>query len=573
MSDGLIYDEEKSRQANSFASNTSKEYSNQQYGNFQSTQFQAPQPYYQAPYGVPNPQNGFFPPAPPYTPSNQSTYVVSPLQTPQPQAGQNSGNPLGYSIPQPQNGQFYQPGYSNNPQPQPQYDPNYQQFQHQQKQLNYGQPFQPQYSTPQQQVMYPPQPFYGASDEKQLVQPPTASPAPTQGYQQAVPYQLPPPYLGQEVVNVPFKPVTLHGDDQHHAVKAMLKAGSAALVIGAILGTYMQKKREKERQRLANSWSHSSTTHSTEQVAMYNHLMDKLENLSGNVLTEHRHSLNAAPWQEALHPHRRAVFADLYNSNENVRGFCSEFQGGPTAFPALDEYSLGVRRPLLSFQKANRQAPNWNVARELLSQVRTVILLDDSGSMMAPGHTSWGFQDQDEYNRHGIDIHFLNHRIPFLGLHSAQDVHYTFRSVRPGGGTPTGQRINEILDGYMCVLRYNRSILPLNLIVVTDGEAQDEPLLHRAIEEHVTKIVHRGFRAHQFGVEFLQVGDDEDATRHLEKLEEEVSRHHHAFQRDVVGVTPTTRQSAMTADKLLGIVLSGVDARMNGYMRHTGINV
>jgi hypothetical protein len=384
----------------------------------------------------------------------------------------------------------------------------------------------------------------------------------------------------------------------------MLKAGGAALVIGAILGTYLQHKREKERHRLSHSWNQGSQTHNSEQVAMYNHLMDKLESLSGNVLTEHRHSINQAPWQEAMHPHRRAVFADLYNNNENVRGFCSEFQGGPTAFPVMDEYSLGMRKPNLSFQRANRQSPNWNVARELISQVRTVILLDDSGSMQAPGHSAWDFQNQyddwgegrqqrrnktrwdqahdliagitplvSRYNRHGIDIHFLNHQRPFFGLHSSQDVHHVFHSVRPGGGTPTGRRVGEILDGYMAVLRYNRSILPLNLIVVTDGEAQDEERLHRTIEHHVTQIVHRGFRAHQFGIEFLQVGDDEDATRHLERLEEEVSRHHHAFQRDVVGVTPTNRQSQMTPNKLLGIVLSGVDARLNGYMRYTGVNI
>jgi hypothetical protein len=150
---------------------------------------------------------------------------------------------------------------------------------------------------------------------------------------------------------------------------------------------------------------------------------------------------------------------------------------------------------------------------------------------------------------------------------------HAFRAVRPGGGTPTGRRMNELLDGYMCALRYNRALQPLNLIVITDGEAQDESLLHWAIEQHVSKIVHRGFVAHQFGVEFLQVGDDEEATRHLEKLEEEVSRHHHAFQRDVVGVTPTNRQGQMNADRLLGIVLSGIDARMNGYMRHRGVNV
>ena len=106
--------------------------------------------------------------------------------------------------------------------------------------------------------------------------------------------------------------------------------------------------------------------------------------------------------------------------------------------------------------------------------------------------------------------------------------------------------------------------MPLNLVVATDGEAQDESTLHWAIKEHVTKTVRKGFQAHQLGVEFLQVGDGEEATLHLERLEEDVSRHHHSLQRDVVGVTPTTRQTNMTSDKLLGITLSGIDARMNG---------
>ena len=77
----------------------------------------------------------------------------------------------------------------------------------------------------------------------------------------------------------------------------------------------------------------------------------------------------------------------------------------------------------------------------------------------------------------------------------------------------------------------------------------------------------------QLGIEFVQVGDCVHATRHLEKLEEEVSRHHLRFQRDVVGVTPANRINNMDPEKLLAIATSGVDARMNGYMRHRGVNV
>jgi hypothetical protein len=421
------------------------------------------------------------------------------------------------------------------------------------------------------------------------------------GGQPGLPYQTAPDFISSDIVNVRFTPVQLHGEDQDHAVKAIHKAGERDVAqISAIIGSYLQRKRAHEQGRLQNINRHYHSLHrSTPDVILYNHMMDKLECLSGAMLTRHHmHSpMNAAPWIDALQPHRRAIFAELYNSNPDVRGFCDGMDGGPTAFPTLDDWALGTRKHNLSFQRANRQGPNWNVARELLSQVRTVILLDDSGSMSAPGHASWasggdymysGQQSRwdqardllagiaplvSAHSRHGLDIHFLNRSTPLLGLRTPADVTRAFQAVRPGGGTPTGRRMNEVLDGYMCALRYNRALQPLNLIVITDGEAQDESLLHWAIEQHVSKIVHRGFVAHQFCIEFLQVGDDEEATAHLEKLEEEVSRHHHAFQRDVVGVTPTNRQGQMTAERLLGIVLSGVDARMNGYMRHRGINV
>jgi hypothetical protein len=125
----------------------------------------------------------------------------------------------------------------------------------------------------------------------------------------------------------------------------------------------------------------------------------------------------------------------------------------------------------------------------------------------------------------------------------------------------------------MSTFRYYRDLMPLNLLVITDGESNDEETLHWAIEEHITKIIHRGYQAHQMGIEFVQVGDCQDATRHLEKLEEEVSRHHRNFKRDIVGVTPTTRVSNMNPELLLSISVSGINARLNGYMRRRGINV
>ena len=52
--------------------------------------------------------------------------------------------------------------------------------------------------------------------------------------------------------------------------------------------------------------------------------------------------------------------------------------------------------------------------------------------------------------------------------------------VRPRGPTPTGKRVNDILDAYMSTLRHDRDMKPLNLVVITDGEASDNWLLVRS---------------------------------------------------------------------------------------------
>ena len=106
-------------------------------------------------------------------------------------------------------------------------------------------------------------------------------------------------------------------------------------------------------------------------------------------------------------------------------------------------------------------------------------------------------------NSHGIDLHFLNRTLFYIGLRTSAAIESAFDCDSPGGGTPTGRRVNDILDAYTSTLRYYRGLMPLNLSVITDGEANDEEILHMSIEEHLTNIVHRVFPAHQFGTEFV----------------------------------------------------------------------
>jgi hypothetical protein len=399
----------------------------------------------------------------------------------------------------------------------------------------------------------------------------------------------PPAYLDPRDTEVRFQPPSSKADTHHHALKALHNSPQTVEALTSVIGSYLISKHAHEGHHIQSGIG--NYRHARPEVQAYSNAMDKLESLSSDYISKHKTIPPA--WTTSIGPHRRAIFASLCNSNELVRAFCAEISGGPLMLPDLDSYALGKTLTKFNFTHAVTRPPAFNAGFQVLSQVRTVILIDDSGSMTEPGHQSWGFRSGmtesrwtqarnmladlapfvATYNPQGIDLHFLN-RVPFYGgLKTSAAVQAAFDSDYPSNGTPTGQRVNDILDAYMCCLRHYRTLLPLNLIVITDGEANDEHILHWTIEHHVTKIVHRGFPAHQFGIEFVQVGDCEYATRHLEKLEEEVTRHHLRFQRDVVGVTPGTRIGRMDGEKLLGIGVSGIDARMSGYMRMRGINV
>jgi uncharacterized protein with von Willebrand factor type A (vWA) domain len=118
-----------------------------------------------------------------------------------------------------------------------------------------------------------------------------------------------------------------------------------------------------------------------------------------------------------------------------------------------------------------------------LKSFDTVFLIDDSGSMAG---RSWRetakaletitpictARDAD-----GIDIYFLNHRDSpmYKNVTSPGTVHEIFQTVRPSGGTPTGQRLNQILRPYLRAYEAKpETTKPINIIVITDGEPSDD---------------------------------------------------------------------------------------------------
>jgi uncharacterized protein YegL len=157
----------------------------------------------------------------------------------------------------------------------------------------------------------------------------------------------------------------------------------------------------------------------------------------------------------------------------------------------------------------------------------TIFLIDDSGSMAG---RSWREVEEAlklitpicaSHDADGIDIYFLNRpdSRQYMNVSRASTVVEIFQTVRPYGGTPTGQKLNSILKPYL--QRYEASpntTKPVNIIVITDGAPTDD--VESPIIAAAKKLDRLEAPAWQVGIQFFQVGKDPGAREHLKQLDD-----------------------------------------------------
>jgi len=233
---------------------------------------------------------------------------------------------------------------------------------------------------------------------------------------------------------------------------------------------------------------------------------------------------------------------------------------------------------------------------KVLAQYITIIILDDSGSMAFPtGYHSKGDEDNPKsktrweaaqraigelveqavkYDKDGIDLEFLNdERKSGRGLKSAAQVMAAFKFVRPEGGTDIGSRLDGLLMKYrtqlQSTMRYRSSrnaVKKVNFLVITDGEATDD--VETVIIDHAVYLHEHNYPNDQVGVQFVQIGNDPDATAFLKRLDDELgpqtwSREHgrkSLAPRDIVDTTPYEGVD-LTAERLLKCLIGGINRK------------
>ncbi|KAH9840007.1 uncharacterized protein C8Q71DRAFT_745408 [Rhodofomes roseus] len=158
-----------------------------------------------------------------------------------------------------------------------------------------------------------------------------------------------------------------------------------------------------------------------------------------------------------------------------------------------------------------------------LKEIKVVVIVDDSMSMEGESWLNAGeaLADVAEmarmYEADGIDIYFLNNNRSLLDVRSKTDVRGLFQDVLPEGQTPTGQKLSEVLNRHIPKLKEQGS-KPTSIIVITDGVPTDDPEV--VIVDAARRLEANGIPARQLGIQFVQIGDDPDATEALKELDD-----------------------------------------------------
>lgn len=239
----------------------------------------------------------------------------------------------------------------------------------------------------------------------------------------------------------------------------------------------------------------------------------------------------------------------------------------------------------------------------------TVFIIDDTGSMGLPvrkddpdGPNRWEVtKDALEHvadiaashDEDGIDIRFLKAtEFDENKIGSGERVveileHIDVADENHGGGTEFKNQLESVIRSYLTdyedyidnTAEFKRSkgragmgAHPkepkfLNVIVITDGQADDE----EEVEEYIVKVAKKldGMDApkNYIGIQFIQIGDDDRATSFLQRLDDELKTQSNPI-RDIVDTTPYFHPSSesnvpfsQVVEHKLKLLLGGVTKR------------
>lgn len=206
-----------------------------------------------------------------------------------------------------------------------------------------------------------------------------------------------------------------------------------------------------------------------------------------------------------------------------------------------------------------------------VAEYKTVILIDDSISMTEGD--SWsqvrealaGIVDLAiQYGSKGLDLHFMHQHQFAENMRSRFEVQKLFDQLSPNGeDTPTGARLEQLIEMYLPLIEHPSSTHePISIIVITDGAATDGEELLRSIIEAASRLDRQQVPLDKFGIQFVQIGTDQEAARALQVLDDELSDRYKI--RDIVDATPfDPANGAFNTDYMIKILIGSLHKELD----------
>jgi hypothetical protein len=222
-----------------------------------------------------------------------------------------------------------------------------------------------------------------------------------------------------------------------------------------------------------------------------------------------------------------------------------------------------------------------------LREYDVVFIIDDSSTMATGEHWKEAGQVLEalahtamQYDTDGIDIHFFNHKAHYRRVKNVKKVQQAFAKVKTQPGKPLGHAFRKILDQYSVKLdkklpKKNSSsgilegkqqkfgVKPVNFIIITDGKIQSNDPIYSLIMSTARWLDNRGADPAQVGIQFLQIGKDEEAAAFLALLDDEIGKLYSV--RDMVDTVSLESSKTLREDQklMMKALLGGIDRRID----------
>ena len=247
-------------------------------------------------------------------------------------------------------------------------------------------------------------------------------------------------------------------------------------------------------------------------------------------------------------------------------------------------YPEGHHRP----RRTSTSASDEELAA--LAHFDTVFIIDDSGSMNMSTSTLGGSQTHwqeveailaqivgicTKFDENGVDVYFFNSCLindDFVGRnikneHKVMELFKRRAEAGVRGSTPTAEALDHVVAPYLKACEQTRPGAPLpkptNIIVMTDGEANNNRLLKRNLLNYARRLDRINAPPMQLGVQFFQVGNMEGVDNFFAYLDNALSEENNC--RDIIDTKSTEEmgEGGLTPRRVLTTVLGAVNRRLD----------